>query len=182
MNATTRLVAVLAASACVAALGACGDDDDDERAAETAGAAAVVPTTTTTTTASPVPPPSEGSAGGDVELTGDLSHTQVVPGPGVADGSGIVRVTFSGDQLCHDINVAMGEKPTAAHIHKGAAGQSGAVVVELSTAFTAGETGFVSEACRPLPPDAAGIKAAPSNYYVNIHTAAHPEGAVRAQL
>jgi hypothetical protein len=67
---------------------------------------------------------------------------------------------------------------TFAHIHVGTAGKSGNVVVPLSTGPRLHHQGCV-------PASAVLIKSIehnPSGYYVNIHSAKYPGGAVRAQL
>jgi len=44
-------------------------------------------------------------------------------------------------------------------------------------------TSGMSEGCAPLAADAlADILAHPADYYVNVHTAAFPKGAMRGQL
>jgi len=70
------------------------------------------------------------------------------------------------------------DTPTMAHIHKGAAGVAGGVVVPLAP-----PTNGMSEGCAPLAADVlSAILATPSDYYVNIHTALFPKGALRGQL
>ena len=65
-----------------------------------------------------------------------------------------------------------------AHIHKGAVGMAGPVVIAL----TAPANGWAKD-CAPVTADVmAAILAAPSDYYVNVHTATFPKGAIRGQL
>lgn len=67
---------------------------------------------------------------------------------------------------------------TFAHLHIGASGKSGNIVVPMSTAPALHHQGCV-------PVKAALIKAIehnPGGYYVNIHSTKYPAGAVRAQL
>lgn len=165
MNISQRLFALAAAGVLILVGAACGDDDGDGEAVED-------PTTTST----------EAEAT-EVSLLASLSGEEEVPGPGVTDGTGMAEITVSGDQLCYKLNATMGEEPTAAHIHQGATGESGDVVIDLMPTFTAEEAAFVAETC--ITPEAAALTSVtenPAGYYVNIHTAEHPAGAVRGQL
>lgn len=75
--------------------------------------------------------------------------------------------------------------PFAAHLHRGARGQNGPVVANL--AFPQG-----GQSADCLSQDEAGkfvnggsvqeILASPGSFYVNVHTAEYPNGAVRGQL
>jgi len=66
-----------------------------------------------------------------------------------------------------------------AHIHKGAAGVNGPIVVTLNTPDKNG----TSTACADIDPALAkDILANPQGYYVNVHNADFPNGAARGQL
>ena len=67
----------------------------------------------------------------------------------------------------------------AAHIHEGAAGASGNVVIPLKTPDASGKSSGCATAARAL---VKAILADPAGYYVNVHTAAFPAGAIRGQL
>ena len=74
---------------------------------------------------------------------------------------------------------------TAAHIHLGAAGVNGPVVFGFFN--PPASLVPVNEGCRPAanPMELAVIRDIPNHpgdYYVNIHTTAHPGGATRGQL
>ena len=109
-------------------------------------------------------------------LTGDAE----VPGPGDPKGSGTVVVTLKPDtgEVCYELSVANIEEATAAHIHKGAKGEEGQVEVALAVPKTGTAKGCTKA-------DVVVIEAIlqdPTDYYVNVHTAAFPKGAVRGQL
>jgi hypothetical protein len=95
---------------------------------------------------------------------------------GDPNGSGTAEIKINGKQVCWEFYVKGIAKPNAAHIHKGKAGVAGPVVVPLGATYK-------REACTTTTAALArAIKANPSAYYVNIHNAKYPGGAVRGQL
>jgi hypothetical protein len=108
-----------------------------------------------------------------------LSGAAEVPGPGDPDGSGVAIVRWNTDDgtICYKIFVRQIEPATAAHIHIGAEGIAGPVVQGL-TAPTDGH----SSGCVVNDALADALAADPGNYYVNVHNAEYPAGAVRGQL
>ena len=82
----------------------------------------------------------------------------------------------SGD-LCYTLTVSGIGVPAAAHVHSGAAGSDGDVVTPINV------TGDDGDECVALQRDVTkAIAADPAAYYVNVHTADFPKGAVRGQL
>ncbi|HMM43833.1 MAG TPA: ScyD/ScyE family protein, partial [Thermomicrobiales bacterium] len=121
----------------------------------------------------------QGGIGNSVVLTASLHGDADIP-PGDPDGFGFakVRIDLVTSQVCYRLSVAATDTPVAAHIHHGAAGTNGPVVVP----FTAPADGL-SNGCVDITADlAAAIANNPSEYYVNVHTATFPAGAVRGQL
>jgi hypothetical protein len=106
-----------------------------------------------------------------------LSGAGEVPEPGDPDGSGRAMVRIKGTQVCFTLKVEGVDALAAAHIHEGVAGEAGPVVVDLF-AGTAKKKGCV----RTSPEIAAEIRKSPREYYVNVHNAAYPGGALRGQL
>jgi hypothetical protein len=117
----------------------------------------------------------------DLNGRNELDPKTLQPGAGDPDGFGSASVTFDGDQLCFGITVGNLDKPVAAHVHRGRKFENGPIVVPL-TAPATGDPG-ASSGCVSVAPDlAAAIQADPRAYYVNVHTSAFPDGAVRGQL
>jgi hypothetical protein len=108
--------------------------------------------------------------------------TTAKPGPGDPNGHGNAMIKVYKTKVCYKISV-MGIKPaTEAHIHKGAKGQTGPVVVPTDqTSFNLPRP--TSSGCEPIPSSlSTAIRQNPSNYYVNVHNKPYPEGAIRGQL
>ncbi|MFN3725698.1 MAG: CHRD domain-containing protein [Allosphingosinicella sp.] len=113
-------------------------------------------------------------------LQAEMTGVQEVPGPGDPDGTGRAEVTIVDrtDNLCYVVTVANIEPATAAHIHRGARGVAGPPVVTLD-APADGE----SRGCLSVPSALADeIERSPASFYVNVHNARYPNGAVRGQL
>jgi len=117
---------------------------------------------------------------GGRKLSTTLTGAAEVPGPGDADGRGTAGVTVNAGQrqVCYSLSVSNIEPATMAHIHKGAAGVAGPVVVALKA-----PSGGSSKACATVTRALAlDILKSPANYYVNVHNQPFPDGAVRGQL
>ncbi|MDQ6665819.1 MAG: CHRD domain-containing protein, partial [Acidobacteriota bacterium] len=82
---------------------------------------------------------------------------------------------------------------TGLHIHKGAAGVAGPIVIPTDISANNPVTnvtgnGQIVRAAQVMPTDTAGLDALngmfadPSGFYINLHTPEHPGGAIRAQL
>ena len=109
-------------------------------------------------------------------LTAELVGSAEVPVAGDPDGIGHAEITLNQGlgEVCWDIMVADIATPLAAHIHRGEAGVPGGVVVPLSPG-----SGCIDGVDADLIKD---IRQNPSNYYVNVHNAEFPGGALRGQL
>ena len=114
-------------------------------------------------------------AAGAVRKGGSLHATlagKVEVPKGDPDGTG----TFAGTKVCWEIKVSKVATIVAAHIHKGKAGVAGPVVVPFGKTYKS--KGCVASTASLL----AAIKKNPGNYYVNVHNAKYPGGALRGQL
>jgi CHRD domain len=103
------------------------------------------------------------------------------PGPGDPDGFGFagLLVNPGRGRICYALAVRHIALATAAHIHVGAEDVAGPVVVGLDAPNA---RGFSANCANVDPALAAAIAETPANYYVNVHTADFPAGAVRGQL
>ena len=111
-----------------------------------------------------------------VKMTGAAETPAGAPG---GKAKAVVTLSTKTGKVCWTFTSLSGvSTPTAAHIHVGAAGTSGNIVLPLSTGAT-----FLTKGCVHAS-DAliSAIAASPHGYYVNIHNAKYPGGAVRAQL
>jgi hypothetical protein len=112
-------------------------------------------------------------------VSSKLKGSNEVPDRGDPNGTGFIVVTFNAAKgtACWKFKaVARIDKPMAAHIHKGRAGVAGPVVIPFGAAYKANGC---QKAAKKL---IEAIETNPNRYYVNIHTAAYPGGALRGQL
>ena len=123
------------------------------------------------------------SSGGD-PTTKEVLHAKLtagaeVPGPGKkgAAGSATIKL-YPPRRICYFVDYRNIPDATAAHVHEGAAGKSGPPVITMRNiergrieGCTTGSHGFMFQ-----------LWNFPQKYYVNIHSPAFPDGAVRGQL
>lgn len=117
---------------------------------------------------------------GGRRLTATLTGAAEVPGPGDPDGGGSAVITLNQGQneVCFELTVSNIAAATLAHIHTGAAGVAGDVVVTLTPPSEGSSKGCVNATADLIK----SIRQNPENYYVNVHNADFPNGAVRGQL
>lgn len=137
---------------------------------------------------------------GDLDLDLDLPHqlaarlsgANEVP-PADPDGRGLALVRTGAQRVCFAVGWVRISAPIFAHIHVGVAGVNGPVVVlffdvpelvpggapaTLPDTITAA-AGCIGDQDSALLSD---IRRHPAAYYVNVHTAEFPPGAIRGQL
>lgn len=116
----------------------------------------------------------------EVLLTAAADGAQEVPGPGDPDGTAVGDFAVGDDQLCYLVEAANITLPlTGMHIHRAPRGVAGPVVVPLDPAVVNSST----ETCTDVDPALLDeIAADPGAFYLNLHNADFPEGAVRGQL
>jgi hypothetical protein len=106
-----------------------------------------------------------------------LSGTEEVP-PVQTQASGTSSLTVVGDKTLVGRVETKGINATAAHVHQGAKGQNGPPIVTL---VKAGDNAWVVPSNVVLTSaQFAAYKA--GELYVNVHSAAHPNGEIRVQL
>ena len=116
----------------------------------------------------------------ETALRATLSGANEVPGPGDPDGAATATVTVnvSTAAVCVNASATAVDPITAMHIHEGANGVAGPVRVDF--AVTTGTT--VAKCVTTTIALAQAIVANPAGFYLNMHNAAFPNGAVRGQL
>ena len=114
-------------------------------------------------------------------LSATMTGAAEKPKPGDPDGKGsaVVRVNHGQGQVCYDIQVADISAATMAHIHKAPPTEAGPVVIPLKAPDATGKVSGCAKADSALIKD---ILQNPAAYYVNVHTADFPAGAIRGQL
>ena len=118
------------------------------------------------------------------QLSAKLKGSEEVQG-GDQNGRGEAFVAVKKPKkrkLCFLVNWEKIAPPTAAHIHKGAKGTDGPVKVTLFE-DPSGVPGEAVEDCTKVSKKIARkLRKAPEKFYVNVHNAEHPDGAIRGQL
>jgi hypothetical protein len=107
----------------------------------------------------------------------ELSGANEVP-PVTTSASGTGTVTIKDDRSVSASITVTGMAATAAHIHEGAAGANGPVIVPFTK--TGDNTFAAPDGAKLTESQYASYKA--GNLYVNVHSAKNPPGEVRAQL
>ncbi|MDG6104411.1 CHRD domain-containing protein [Dactylosporangium aurantiacum] len=142
----------------------------------TAAAALVVGATTGVTPAAAAPAPRS------VSLSAYLSGAQEVPkGKGDPDATGIALLQLHRDgRLCYVLRVRnVGGDIDAAHLHRGRPGKNGPVSAPLAAPVWSGSVAACTRVGDRL---AWRLRDDPERYYVNVHSSAYPDGALRGQL
>ncbi len=127
----------------------------------------------------------EASLDGRSEVAAGATNNKQVGDPNGRGEAYVFGIDGDATTLCYVLTVDKIATATAAHIHEGQPGENGPVVANLAApadgnaadCLTEGETGKF-----PTGETVADILADPEDYYVNVHNAEFPGGAIRGQL
>lgn len=112
-----------------------------------------------------------------------LTLTGAAEGPGLGDpdgrGTAELRIDPDTGQFCYVVTVSDIAPAVYTHVHNAPAGVGGGpIVVQLEPPSDGS-----SEGCVAIAPELARkLISSPADYYLNVHNADHPGGAIRAQL
>lgn len=122
------------------------------------------------------------------EVDDTVDPPQTGQGQEGATGSALVRLAADEGIICVDIvvdGVDDADPFTGAHLHQGGPAENGPVVVDFGIPDERGElsscTNTFTEGFDPVETLQA-IEQDPTGWYLNVHTAAYPDGVVRGQL
>ena len=109
----------------------------------------------------------------------NLTGANEVP-PADPDGVGTARISTDDatNRICARLEVRNIGAVTAAHIHRGRAGVNGPPVVTLD-APDDDDSDDCDDVADALLDE---IRRSPADFYVNVHTAEYPDGAIRGQI
>ncbi len=124
--------------------------------------------------------PVTGAMAQGAPLAAELSGANEVAG-GDPDGTGEAFITLNPGlrEVCYQLSVSDIAPATGAHIHRAPAGVNGPVVVALAAPTSGFSSGCAEGVSRELIME---IVRTPWEFYVNVHNATFPGGAVRGQL
>jgi hypothetical protein len=120
----------------------------------------------------------------NTEVDAKLKGANEVPGPGDSNGKGDIAVFLKPkkEKVCFNLEIEKLDGADSGHIHKGDEETAGPVKVTLFDEAIPGSgefEGCVKNVKREL---IRKIAAHPERYYVNLHNAEFPDGAIRGQL
>jgi CHRD domain/IPTL-CTERM motif len=120
------------------------------------------------------------SAAASAQLfSANLQPGNEVP-PVTSTATGTALVGIIGGNVVWNLNVTNLNNVIAGHIHRGAVGVNGPVVVNFAPAFNPAGNARGSTAIDPVL--ASEISNNPAGFYVNIHTTQNPGGEIRGPL
>jgi hypothetical protein len=133
------------------------------------------------------------ATGGPIMYAAELrGANETPPNSSTAFGSSLVTFDSVNNTLAFEVNTSGIASPSASHIHRGASGTPGPVIINFATGpsgFQGGKvtgSGAISalQSSSFLPSDLTALASASTanGYYVNVHSTAFGGGEVRGQL
>lgn len=124
---------------------------------------------------------SHGGAPLHTHMTQEVTSTPVWAGDPDGSGTALLSLNPGQGEVCWELSAADILLPaSSAHIHRAAPGVRGPIVVALTAPDATGRSaGCRSDVDRSLVRE---ILATPDSFYVNVHNAPFPAGAIRGQL
>ena len=124
---------------------------------------------------------SAGAGAGGRPFSTTMTGAAERPGPGDPDGTGTASITLNQglNRVCFHLTVSGIAPATAAHIHIAPPTDPGPIVVPLAPPTSGESSGCVDNVDPEL---IKAIRHHPEAYYINVHNADFPAGAVRGQL
>jgi hypothetical protein len=125
----------------------------------------------------------KGSGKGNVFVGSMTGGVEVPPGDLNATGRAVITLKPSSNTVCYHLSWTGLTGVSAAHIHLGATGVSGPVVVPFFGVALPDTISAVGGCVTGVDPALVkNIHDHPSEYYVNVHDTDFPSGAIRDQL
>jgi hypothetical protein len=133
-------------------------------------------------------------SGGPVMYSTELRpQNEVPPATGNAFGSGLATIDPINNTIAWEVNDKGIVSPTLSHIHRGAAGVAGPVIINFATSaaqipngHTSGSGSLAAQSTATFQPatDVPALSSALTafGYYINVHSQAFPGGEIRGQL
>jgi hypothetical protein len=127
----------------------------------------------------PLTDPQQQLTQADTILVATLTSTEQVgrAGPPRGTGTATINLRPMTNEVCYNV-VIRGITGTGAHIHKAARGENGPVAVPFEAPKDSTTKGCAKFTAKLL----SEIGTNPTGFYVNVHTADFPQGAIRGQL
>ena len=114
-----------------------------------------------------------------------MGSVEVPPGDPNSSGTALIRLNPAEGLVCFKLVITGADPLTAAHIHRGAAGEAGPVIIPLATPTAPSGTAEAQQSKGCVSADVSLIREIASNpagFYVNVHNRQFPAGVVRGQL
>jgi hypothetical protein len=132
-------------------------------------------------------------SGGPLMFAAELrGANEVPPNSSTAFGSALVTFDSVNSTMAFEVNTNGIVSPAASHIHRGASGASGPVIINFATGPSGFQGGRVSgfgaisalQSSSLMPSDLTGLASVSTanGFYVNVHSAAFLAGEIRGQL